>query len=110
LVIGGSGSVRSEEAWRQVYRSLEHGHAKTRCKDSKMMANFPKEIQDFANAFVTMQTKRHEADYDPFAKFAKSSVEADIRLVEQAIGDFKSADIKNRRAFCIHVLFKNRPQ
>jgi hypothetical protein len=108
LMIGGAGSARSNEAWRQVYRSLEHGPTKDKCANSKMIRKFPKEIEDFANAFVTMQAKRHDADYDPVASFTKSSVETDIKLVEQAIKDFRAAKAMDRRAFCAYVLLKNR--
>ena len=107
LLIGGDGSDRSDEAWRQVYRSLEHTAAKDRCKHN-MIHKFPKPIEDFANTFVTMQDKRHQADYDPSARFVKSSVEFDIVLVEQAIKNFKSANVKDRRAFCAYVLLKKR--
>jgi len=73
-----------------------------------MMKKFPKGIEDFANAFVTLQDRRHAADYDPFAKFVKSSVEADLILAAQAIQDFKAESQKDRRAFCAYVLFKRR--
>jgi hypothetical protein len=72
------------------------------------VTKFPKEIEDFANAFLAMQDKRHSADYDPHAKFTKSEVLTDIALVEKAITDFEATDAKDRRAFCAHVLFKRR--
>lgn len=110
LLIGGEGSNRSPEAWNQVYRSLEHGHAKQSCANKAMIRKFPKGIEDFSNAFVTMQQKRHEADYDPSATFAKSAVESDIGLVEEAIRKFKQVPVKDRRAFCAYVLLKPRSQ
>lgn len=73
------------------------------------MAAFPQEIEDFGNLFVTMQEKRHLADYDPNERFLKSSVLSDIAIAEQAIKDFNKQSTKNRRAFCVHVLFKHRP-
>ena len=108
LLIGGSNSARSQEAWRQVYRSLDHGPCKDRCKDKAMIKRFPKGIEDFANAFVTLQERRHIADYDPFATFVKSSVEADIAIAEQALNDFRAESTKDRRAFCAYVLLKKR--
>lgn len=108
LLIGGGSADRSREAWRQVYRSLEHIACKERCKKKDMVKKFPKGIEDFANAFVTLQDKRHSADYDPFANFVKSSVLADIELAKQAIADFKAESAKDRRAFCAYVLFKKR--
>ena len=108
LLIGGDGSSRSDEAWLQVYRSLEHGQTKSRCMNKTMIRRFPKGIEDFSNAFVTMQQKRHEADYDPSASFAKSEVEADIILVEEAVRKFNQEPTTDRRAFCAYVLLKQR--
>lgn len=62
--IAGTGPQRSEAAWLQVYRALEHGVAKNACKEAKTKG-FPPEIVEFAEAFVTMQEERHTADYDP---------------------------------------------
>lgn len=107
-MIGGNGSSRSDGAWRQVYRALEHGNAKSRCNNSGMIKKFPKQIEDFANLFVQMQVKRHSADYDPFEIFVKSVVENDIDQVEQAIKDFNLAPKSDRLAFCAYVLLRER--
>lgn len=108
LIIGGRNSKRSEKAWLQVYRALDHGTVKRRYNNKNVMGRFPKEIDDFANAFVTMQEKRHAADYDPAASFAKSTVRADVLLARRAIASFKSAAEKDRRAFCVFVLLRER--
>ena len=108
LLIGGNSAERSKEAWRQVYRALEHVPCKERCKKKAMIKLFPKGVEDFANAFITLQDKRHLADYDPFAIFVKSSVHADIELAQQAIAGFQAESTKDRRAFCAYVLFKRR--
>lgn len=107
LMVGGVGAAKSSAAWRQTYRALEHGVAKNACKD-KIVALFPKAVEDFANAFVTLQEKRHAADYDPHLKLTKSEVKADISVVRQVIADFMKVPIKHRRAFAAHVLFKKR--
>jgi hypothetical protein len=72
------------------------------------MALFPQEIQDFANAFVTMQEKRHAADYDPQHTATKSEVLVDIQTVEQVIAGFENASLRDRRAFAAWVMFKDR--
>lgn len=107
-LIGSSGADRSPEAWAQVYRALEHGFAKHACTGGNRIAKFPKEIQDFANAFVTMQSKRHDADYDPNAKFFKSAVLLDVQAATSVIADFNAAPIKDRRAFAALVMLKQR--
>lgn len=104
-MLGGPGASKGVMAWRQVYRSLEHGFAKNACSE-KMISKFPKAIEDFANAFVTMQEKRHSADYDPYIKLTKSEVALDIAITEQVIADFKLENMKDKRAFCTWVLFK----
>ena len=93
-----------------MYRALEHKATKSACRDNKKMKNFPKEIEDFANQFVMMQAKRHQADYDPdpSMKFYKSSVLQDISDVEAVIDRFESVSRKDRRAFAAFVLFKRR--
>lgn len=110
LLIGGRGALRSDPAWRQVYRALDHGAAKSACSNNQMMQRFPKEIVDFANVFVTMQEKRHKADYDPTARFAKSSVNFDIDASEQAIVDLSKAKRREERPLtsCIIRLQTNR--
>ncbi len=109
LLLGGTNAQRGERAWRQAYRALEHGATKNACKKANVMAAFPREVEDFGNLFVTMQEKRHLADYDPHERFLKSSVLSDIAIAEQAIKDFVAQPAKDRRAFCVHVLFKYRP-
>lgn len=106
-LIGGKSADRSDPAWQQVYRSLEHGFVKNQCKDGRI-ARFPKQIQDFANFFSGLQVKRHQADYDPFERFAKSAVLLDIEQAKAVINEFRSAPLKDKRAFAAFVLFKTR--
>lgn len=72
------------------------------------MAKFPKAVEDFGNHFITMQDKRHQADYDPFARFTKSETLSDLAIAETVLADFQSSPSKHRRAFCAHVIFKPR--
>jgi hypothetical protein len=108
LLVGGVGAERSKHAWKQVYRAIDHGTAKTACRDSAVVTQFPKPIEDFANTFVTMQTKRVSADYDPTSKFTKSEVVQDIATVKSAIDAFNAEPRKDRLAFCAFVLFRRR--
>ena len=73
MLVGGPGASRSQPAWRQAYRALQHGTARQRCEHQGIIIKFPDEIQDFAERFADMQKKRHEADYDPDATFFKMS-------------------------------------
>jgi hypothetical protein len=108
LMVGGKSSDRSKHAWRQVYRALEHGTAKNACQNNGILSKFPKDVEDFANQFVAMQIKRHQADYDPVEKFTKSGVLTDIETARIVIEGFAKVAVKDRRAFAAHVLFKQR--
>ena len=109
LLAGGSPSRRDPEAWRQTYRALEHGLARSQCDNHTAMRRFPPEIRKFAEVFVAMQRERHHADYDPGITFSRDRVRQFIYQVEEAIAEFNAADRGQRRAFSVYVLFRRRP-
>ena len=108
LLVGGAGSNRSEPAWRQVYRALEHGAARQRCNRTNIIQKFPMEIREFADRFVAMQQKRHQADYDPEADYDKNFVLQDISDIAEAIAKFQRVPVKDRRAFAVYLLLPLR--
>lgn len=108
LIVGGSGADRSDPAWRQAYRALDHGVARQRCEYQKVVSRFPAGIQRFASFFVVMQAHRHAADYDPSVGYFKSQVLALISDADQVIDEFQSSPAKDRRAFAVYVLLKLR--
>ena len=107
-LVGGPSADRSEPAWRQAYRALEHAQVKRSCANKSLLSKFPQEIQDFAGEFVSMQAKRHLADYDPFARFTKLDVQEEIAATRIMIEGFQSVPVKHRRAFAVYVLFRTR--
>ena len=96
-------------AWHRVYRALEHGRAKSACRQVQTMREFPTEIRDFAKAFVELQIERQKADYalDTDA-YEKSDVLGRIVSAERAISRFEQADVDAKRGFAAHVLFRQR--
>ncbi len=105
LVGGGRGT-----AWHQVYRTLEHGKAKNACQRHRAMQVFPAGIQDFAKAFVRLQTERHRADCAlEGSRYYKSDVIVEIDAAERAIDQFERMAVAARRGFVVHVLFRQRP-
>ena len=108
MLVGVSPANRSEGAWRQVYRALEHGPARNRCSNQNMLNEFPQRIQRFAEKFVEMQRERHAADYDPGAHFSRSDVIQWIEETSVTIARFNRVPVKDRRAFAVYVLFRNR--
>ena len=109
LLAGSTPNARSNPAWRQTYRALEHGLARQQCSNQAVMRRFPPEIRRFGDVFVAMQRERHAADYDPGITFSRDRVRQFVDQVEDAIAEFNAADRGHRRAFSIYVLFRPRP-
>ena len=97
-------------AWHRAYRALEHGRARSACRQGQTMPEFPEEIRNFADVFVMLQMERQRADYalDTDA-YQKSDVLRYIASAELAISQFAQADVEARRGFAAHVLFRQRP-
>ena len=106
--VGGRSADRSLPAWAQAYRAVQHGFASTQCKNKSVVGKFPREIEDFANAFVLAQSNRVQADYDPAARFERSKAQAEIALAEAAILGMARAPLKDRRAFAVWVTISAR--
>ena len=107
MLAGSTPANRSQPAWRQAYRALEHGHAKNQCSKT-VMKKFPEEIQRFGQTFVEMQGQRHTADYDPEPRLVRSDVLQLIDVTAKAITEFENTTLADRKAFAIYVLLKTR--
>ena len=102
------GTVRNP-AWHRTYRALEHGRARSACRQAQTMPEFPVEIRDFAEAFVALQKARQEADYaQDTPAYQQSDVLGYIVSAELAIRQFEQAAMDVRRGFVAHVLFRQR--
>ena len=103
----GVGPTKPGKAWSQVYRSLEHTAAKTACKAVRNLG-FPQSINVCADAFVTLQQQRHEADYDPDCRVLRVDAIDAIELAEDAIRNLKTAPRRDRKAFAVLLLLRKR--
>jgi hypothetical protein len=103
----GVGSNRPDKAWAHIYRSLQHGDAKAACEALRNL-NFPDTIKVCADAFVALQQKRHEADYDPDDRVLRAEVLDTIQQAEDAILSLKASSKRDRRAFAVQLLMKKR--
>ena len=72
------------------------------------MKDFPIEIRGFAATFVSLQIKRHEADYSYEARFARENTLAVIDRAERAVDQLKGANIVDQPTFVVHMPFKRR--
>ena len=97
-------------AWHRTYRALEHGRARSAYRQAQTMREFPVEIRDFAEAFVTLQKARQEADYAlDTPTYQKSDVWDHIASADLAIRQFGQVAVDAKRSFVAHVLFRQRP-
>ena len=107
-LVGGDPQDRDQLAWRQTYRALEHGYARQRCQRVSVGDRFSPSIQLLAGSFVDMQTLRHRADYDPDTSLVPWEVVASINEADGYISAFRSAPVRERRAFAVYVLMRER--
>ena len=107
-LVGAARASRDQTAWRQTYRSLEHGYARRQCDDISAMRRFSAEVRRFGRTFADMQRQRTHADYDPGARFFRSHVLGFIDEAEIAIDLFEAVPTAARRPFSVHVLLRPR--
>ena len=107
-LVGDDPTDRDQEAWRQAYRALEHGYAKQRCQQARRNPRFSTAIHQLARYFGEIQTLRNRADYDPDAIFSPHDVRAAIAQIGQHIADFRAAPARERRAFAVYILMRER--
>ena len=87
--------------------ALEHGRARSACRQAQTMPEFPTEIRNFAKPFVVLQIERQKADYAlDTAAYRTSDVPGYIVSAERA--RFEQADMAAGRAFAAHVPFRQR--
>ena len=117
LFVGSSPSARRNPAWVHTYRSLQHGYAKNQCarilagQNSQPPQSIPildQRILAFAEAFMTLQESRLDADYNPSETYYRSLVQILIGSAEQALMGFMRPPRADRRAFVALVMHNRR--
>ena len=108
MLVGTVAINRTERAWQQAYRALQHGTLKSRCDNTRMMQTFPPEIQRLGEQILYLQPRRERADYDPSGTLEQSVVIRDIEETELRILEFRQTPELDRRAFAAYVLMPLR--
>lgn len=106
--VGATAAARSTRAWQQVYRGVDHHHARKQFQNTQTLNRFPPDIQTFANEFVRCQIERHRADYDPFQRYSRQQVLDLIDDAETALQNLRGAPLTDRRAFAVWAILKSR--
>ena len=104
----GDGQARQSDEWLQACRALDHTGAKKACESLSKKTGFGTDIQKFADVFVTLQEKRHDADYNPRTIFKRNEVITWIDAAELAIRGFKNSPVSQRRRLAACVLLRKR--
>lgn len=107
VMVGTVKAKRSEAAWAQAYRGLQHGDARSACEAARNLP-FPQAIKDCADAFAELQLERYGADYDPLYRVTRAYSLSLVQKAEDAIRKLRAAAAKDRRAFAVHVLVRRR--
>jgi uncharacterized protein (UPF0332 family) len=107
MLVGKTKAVRSQPAWVQTYRAVDHRFAKGQCQHATIK-KFPKAIEDFAACFVDMQEARHRADYDPVTRFTRGEVISMIREARAVIEKLGRVASSDRIAFAAFVVMRHR--
>ena len=107
--VGTLGDGRSEWAWRQAYRAVDHGFARRQCQNQQVMARFSPEIQSFANNFVWLQEQRHVADYDPGISIDLDHTQSCRNEAVLALAALAEASPKDRYEFAVWATLRHRP-
>ena len=68
----------------------------------------PQTLRRLGAELVHIQPLRNAADYDPVARFSKKEVLAHVEDARGILADLQGAAPSAKRAFAVHVLFRER--
>jgi len=100
---------RQSEAWVRVYRSLDHGKARSEFKRITQIHKHGAVLQ-LAILFVELQELRHYADYDPGpSQLTRLGVQAYLKLADAVLEALNShIEPAEWREIAVSLLFKDR--
>lgn len=113
-------TLRSDPRYALIYRSIDHGQVRRLCEDAAksnpppkyarylQVRPFTSGIKNFANALAVLQSRQHEADYDPSISLGSVDALYAIDLAERAIAAFNAAPHDERKLFLTFLLFPPR--
>lgn len=111
---------RGSPRHRLAYRRVDHGELRRLCERALRpsttdkyapfipVAGWGPDIVAFSAALVTLQEKRHSADYDPSFQPKLSDVRADIKTAESALAKLAAAPAAERKMFLTLLAFAPR--
>ena len=101
------GSSKDGRTWHRVYRALEHVAAK-KVLVALVTGDKTHPALNFAQAFVDLQEKRHEADYDPACSFDTMEAALLVLKASDGIANLNALPRDIRLDLATRTLFKTR--
>ena len=113
-------TLRNDRRYTMVYRSIDHSAVRKMCEEAAKQtpnaklfkslsgARFESSIRQFANLTLALQSKRHEADYDPSHRLTSVDAMFAIYQARTAIDAFEQASPESRKLFLTLLLFAPR--
>ena len=106
------GTLQSDQgqrtAWQRMYRILQHGPTRNKCRNRNEVRQFPSGIQEFADRLATAQDLRNDADYDPFSRYSRQQVISIIAEARDVLEAFDSTPRQERLHFIAYLLSSDR--
>jgi uncharacterized protein (UPF0332 family) len=111
---------RSTPRYTTVYRAFDHRRMRegseaidkpvlaAKAKNALGVAAAQQELRDVASAFVTLQQRRHWADYAPTGSISRSDAQDLVGQAELAIAQLKAADADQRANWLAFLLTSTR--
>jgi len=103
LVLGRN--APKDDLYGRVYRSLAHTVLKERANEIRAIGG---KIKAFADAVISLQQDRHDADYSPLYRVSKADALTKVTLARSAIVSFRDASEEDQRTCIVRLLFKPR--
>lgn len=101
-------SPRYWETVTPLYRSVDHGAAKSLFNRLLNDTTSPAELKDFARSFIDLQAERVRADYDPRPSFTRWESHGTVANAERAIKQIQALSDDIRRELAVQLITRQR--
>ena len=89
-LVGTSNTAQKTTAWSRTYRALNHKTIKRAC-GLKEAQNYSQELTVFIDLFPGLQELRHQADYNPDARYKQGEALSVVNDAERAVAGLQAA-------------------
>lgn len=88
-LIGISNAAQKTPAWSRIYRALNH-HTIKKASGLKEAQNYSQDLAVFFVLFPGLQELRHQADYDPSARYKQAEALSAVSNAERALAGLQA--------------------